>query len=58
MSCPNENSLEGYVFRRLKDGEHVRVEEHLLVCHKCQDFVSQTDELILLLKAAEARGML
>ena len=42
-SHPSEEILEEYVFHRLPEGLTAPLEEHLLVCHRCQDAVAETD---------------
>lgn len=37
---------------RLSETETERVEEHLLVCHPCQDLLTQTDEFVGTMKVA------
>src|SRR5579862_193374 len=49
-SHPSEEVLEEYVFRRLPETLAGPVEEHLLVCHGCQDAVAETDDFVAALK--------
>jgi len=52
LAHPNEDILEEYVFRRLPEALAVQVEEHLLMCHRCQDAVAEIDQFTAALKAA------
>jgi anti-sigma factor RsiW len=48
----SEEILEKYVFHRLPEGLTAPLEEHLLVCHRCQDAVAEIDEFVADLKVA------
>jgi hypothetical protein len=52
-SHPSEEFLEEYVFHRLPEVLTTQVEEHLLICHSCQDAVGETDGFVFDLKAAD-----
>jgi hypothetical protein len=52
---PNEEILEDYALRRLPEALTAPVEEHLLVCHTCQDAVAASDEFVAALKCAASR---
>ena len=47
-----EETLELYALGRLGEDEAAPVEEHLLVCHFCQDRLAATDEYIRTVRAA------
>jgi len=47
---PNEEILEEYVLHRLPEMLTASVEEHLLVCHGCQDAVADTDDFVTAMK--------
>jgi hypothetical protein len=49
-SHPSEDILEEYVFHRLPEGLTEPLEEHLLVCPRCQDVIAETDEFVTALK--------
>jgi hypothetical protein len=49
---PSEEILEEYAFGRLSEALSAQVEEHLLMCHACQDTVAETDRFVSELKAA------
>ena len=51
-SHPSEEILEEYVFLRLPEALAAPVEEHLLLCHSCQDAVAETDRFVSELKIA------
>jgi hypothetical protein len=51
-SHPSEEILEEYVFHRLPEGLTAPLEEHLLVCHRCQDAVAETDEFVAAMRVA------
>jgi hypothetical protein len=51
----NENVLEEYAFGRLHDAKAAILEEHLLICSRCQTALAETDEYIRLMKYAAAR---
>ena len=44
-SHPSEEILEEYAFHRLPEALAAQVEEHLLICHSCQDAVAETDRV-------------
>ncbi len=52
-SHPSEEILEEYVFHRLPEALTAQVEEHLLICHSCQDAIAETDGFVFDLKAAD-----
>jgi hypothetical protein len=47
-----EDILEQYSMGSLSETEIERVEEHLFVCHSCQDLHTQTDDFVSVMKAA------
>jgi hypothetical protein len=49
---PPEEILEEYIFHRLPEVFAAQIEEHLLLCPRCQDTVAETDRLISALKVA------
>jgi hypothetical protein len=49
---PNEDQLEEYAFHRLPEPQTEALEEHLLLCGRCQDRLRAVDEYILLMKTA------
>jgi hypothetical protein len=51
---PGEDVFENYSFDRLSDQETADFEEHLLICGACQSALTQTDEYIVVIKAATA----
>jgi hypothetical protein len=48
----SEEALENYAFNRLPEIDVEAVEEHLLVCARCQEALGQIDEYIALMKEA------
>jgi len=48
----DEETLECYALGRLAEDEAASVEEHLLVCHSCQDELAAADEYISTVRAA------
>jgi hypothetical protein len=52
---PTPETLEEYAFQRLSEADTEGLEEHLLVCGKCQHSLAEIDEYILLMKVATAR---
>ena len=50
---PSEDILEEYVLDRLPEALTAQVEEHLLICHACQDAVEQADTFVSAMKIAE-----
>jgi hypothetical protein len=50
---PSEDILEEYVLDRLPEALTAQVEEHLLICHPCQDAVEQTDTFVSAMKTAD-----
>jgi hypothetical protein len=51
----SEDDLERYAMRSLPAPESVRLEEHLLICHPCQDRLRETDEYVAAMKAAAGK---
>lgn len=49
---PDEEVLEAYVLHRLPEALTAPVEEHLLICHRCQDAVAAIDQFVASLKFA------
>ena len=49
---PSDEILEDYALGRLPEALAAPVEEHLLICHRCQDLVAATDEFAAALKVA------
>ena len=49
---PTEEILEEYVFERLPEPLVAQVEEHLLICHSCQDAVVEIDRFVPAFKIA------
>src|SRR5690349_18362285 len=49
---PADDVLESYLLNRLPEAQVASVEEHLLVCSRCQTQVEQIEEFILVTKAA------
>jgi len=47
---PSEDILEEYVVGRLPEALIEQIEEHLLICHTCQDVVEQTGQFISAMK--------
>lgn len=45
-SHPDEDTLELYALGRLPESQAASVEEHLLVCHPCQDALKELDEYV------------
>jgi hypothetical protein len=52
---PDESVLEEYVFGRLGDPKVAILEEHVLICPRCQAALAQLDEYIRLMKFATSR---
>ena len=48
----DEETLECYALGRLNEEEAAPVEEHVLVCHICQDELAAADEYIRAVRAA------
>lgn len=49
---PREEFLEDYVFQRLPEDLTAQVEEHLLICPRCQDALTETDQFVSAMRAA------
>jgi hypothetical protein len=52
LSHPTEDTLEAYVLRRLPDALAAPLEEHLLICHRCQDAVAALDQFVASMRFA------
>ncbi|MGJ5813669.1 hypothetical protein [Paludibaculum fermentans] len=52
MSHIAEDSFEQYSMGTLEDSQLAPLEEHLLVCHECQDRLKTTDEFVATMRAA------
>ena len=50
-----DDLLEEYAIGRLPDIDCAPVEEHLLICHTCQNNLTETDEYIRVMRAVLAR---
>lgn len=50
-----EDALELYALQRISEDELPAFEEHLLICHECQDRLAETDEYIAAMRAATAK---
>jgi hypothetical protein len=50
-----EELLERYSLGKLGEDECASLEEHLLVCHSCQDRLAETDEFVRTIRAAVPR---
>lgn len=50
-----EDTLELYALGRLAEDESVSVEEHILLCHPCQDRLSELDDFIRAFRVAAPR---
>ena len=50
-SHPTEEVLEEFALDRLPDALAAQVEEHLLICRRCQDSVTQIDRFVTSLRA-------
>ena len=45
---------ENFALHKLSDQECAPLEEHLLICHACQDLLAEIDEYIEVVKTAAA----
>jgi len=52
---PSDEILEDYALCRLPEAVAAPIEEHLLICHRCQDAVAATDEFAAALRCALPR---
>jgi anti-sigma factor RsiW len=48
----DEETLELYALGRLNEDDAAPLEEHLLICHSCQDRLADIDEYIRTVRAA------
>jgi anti-sigma factor ChrR (cupin superfamily) len=46
----DDETLERYAMKQLPETEAAPVEEHLLVCHHCQDRLAEIDRLLAALR--------
>ena len=53
---PSHDLLEEYVFGRLAEPETVILEEHLLICTRCQHSLDEVDQFIAAMKIAAAES--
>jgi hypothetical protein len=51
---PDEDVWEQYAFGRLGGKKLAALEEHLLICERCQNTLASTDEFVLLMKRGTA----
>ena len=56
LAHASEEILEQYVLHRLPEALVARFEEHLLICHKCQDALAVTDDFIAAMKSAPTQS--
>jgi anti-sigma factor RsiW len=54
---PDEDVLEEYALGRLDDAHEAVLEEHILVCKRCQSALAETDDYIRLMKFAASRPL-
>ena len=52
MNHPFDDAIEAYSRRTLPHSKIQQIEEHLLVCHDCQDRAAATDEFVSAIRAA------
>jgi anti-sigma factor RsiW len=57
LDHPDESVLEEYVFGRLSDAKTAVLEEHILICGRCQAALAEVDEYIHLMKFAASRPL-
>jgi len=57
LDHPDESVLEEYVFGRLSEPKTAVLEEHILICGRCQVSLAEVDEYIRLMKFAAARSL-
>ena len=55
MQHQSEDALELYAMGTLPDSETGPLEEHLLVCHECQDRLREMDEFLAAIRAAAGK---
>ncbi len=48
----SEDLLDQYALKKLPESEAAALEEHLLICPKCQDRLQLTEDFIAALRAA------
>jgi anti-sigma factor RsiW len=51
-SCPDDDLLEKYALGRLDEPGAAPIEEHLLICERCQDRLKELDDFVTALRAA------
>jgi hypothetical protein len=51
---PDDDIWEEYSFGRVRDSAEAALEEHLLVCERCQITLANTDQFVRLMKVATA----
>lgn len=54
-SCISEEQLELYSMGRVTPALEAAIDEHLLICHHCQDLLAETDEFVVHARAALSR---
>lgn len=54
-SCVSEEQLELYAMGRVSPALEAIIDEHLLICHRCQDLLAETDEFVVHARAALSR---
>ena len=53
----SEEILEEYVLHRLPEALAAQVEEHLLICHECQDALALADDFVGAMKSAPTQSV-
>lgn len=54
---PDESVLEEYAFGRLNEPKASALEEHILICGRCQEALAETDDYIRLVKFAASQPL-
>lgn len=53
--CASEEQLESYAMGRLSAALETTLEEHLLICQRCQELLAATDEFLVHVRAGLAK---
>ncbi len=54
-SCWEEEEIEGYALGKMSASRAAAFEEHLLICHRCQDRLAELDAFVRALRAVAPR---
>jgi len=52
VPCIDPDALERYALGQMSESETAALDEHLLVCHACQDWLREAEDYARVMRAA------